>query len=204
MAVNDIYQIQTIGVAGGEYAVNILHVKLTADSTTSVLAAAAAVVNQFSTTWKTKWLACLAADYTLTGFRARRIAPSGGPSAAFVTPGAVGSVSGVSVSASVGGGIVGPFEEPSFTPPDVVPFWRSAKIFMPSAPEAYIISNQLQTAYIAALGALVSTLETAVSGSSVSWEWGAWSRQYSQFVGITNWTLSDKVYFQRRRSTPVL
>src|SRR5277367_4024084 len=127
MASGDTFLCQIIGVAGGEYTNVDMHVNLTADSSTNALASAAAVVNQFSTTLKTLWLACFAADYALTGFRARRINPLGGPSAALLTPGAVGAVSGSSVSASVGAGILGPFAEPGHPAGHPVPFWRSAK-----------------------------------------------------------------------------
>lgn len=204
MPVNDVYQIEIIGVAQGEYCENILHVNLTSDTTSNELAAAAAVVNLFQTTWKTTYLAALAADYELSGFRARRISPTGGPSAAFTTPGAVGTVSGVSATSCIGAGIVGPFQEYHVKPPRTTPLWRSAKMYMPSAPDAYIEGNQLSTAYITAIGAIVAILESWTVGATVGFHYGVWSRTSAQFIQINNWTISDKIFVQRRRLKPVL
>jgi hypothetical protein len=200
MAVDDVYQVEAIYNAAGEYAVNLFHVKEVSAGPTDPLAAAANVVNGFSAQFLTDILACLSADISVEGFRARRISPTGGPSAALLTPGNVGSVSGVSNCAGIGAVIKMYYQDVITTK------WRTGRFTMPSSPIAYIEGNSLQPAYITPLVNFTEDLEEPFDGAtSGTFQPGTWSKKSGgHFYDGTNWTISDKVGVQRRRLRPSL
>lgn len=203
MPTGDIYQLDIVAVASGEYVENVLHCRqVSAGSDTDPRVIAQAIMAGWHTANETAWLACFANDYKLTGYRCKRVNPLGGLHAYQPTPSTSGSVTAVSVASSLGAVLLQGYKSATTNK------FRTGRLFLPSAPSAYIQENGLSTAYITAINALLSLLNSVFSATDTStYYWGTYTPKTDDFypiTGVPNWYLSGKVGTQRRRLKPAL
>lgn len=203
MPAGDIYQLEVVATAAGEYVENVMHLRLTGgDLDLDPLQIASDCISAWITGVQDEWMACFSADYGLLGYRCRRVKTTGGPTAFTSTPGIVGGVAGTNDAACIGAVLLNSYQD--------VPTgkWRSGRIFMPSAPTAWILSNIIQPDYITALIALTLAMQASLSGTEgTDWYTGTYSRMHGSIApptGAPNWYISGKVGVQRRRLKPAL
>lgn len=197
----DCYQLEIIGNTAGEYNVCVLHFAgVTSDSPTPEVDGAD-LISDFVASVQAAWLAVCASDYTLFGYRAKRVNNTGGPTATVVAPaGTVGTVDGTSAPDQTAQLLTGDYYEDMATPPK----WRSGRIFIPSVPENDFENPGWSDAQQAAQAALVTELNTAIGSAAPGpWTGGVWSRKYQVFRTV-DWEVSLLVGTVRKRLHPVL
>lgn len=158
MAEGDVYQLNIEATVDGNFVQSVYHFYVNTDPGLSPFRTAEDVALAFKNTLQSTWLGMLAADYLLLGYNCKRVFDGGGQSFNVATPGAVGSVSGVSDASIMGGIIEGKYMDPLTTK------WRSLRSFLPGAPSAFIESSVIQAAYNTAMNAFVAILAVHITG----------------------------------------
>lgn len=198
----DVFKMEIVYTAGGEYMENVIHYVSSLTGSTHPQTNAAALVQAFQSTVQASLLACWQADVTLLGYRANRINNGGGASAVLVAPaGTIGTDSGTSLMATsrTAALLENDYYDAAATPPR----WRQGRIFMGGVPGTWFIEgvwvSDARTAYLAFLSALTTTL-----GSSPNFNVGVWSRLRSTLYVNGSWELSNRIGHQKRRTKPSL
>jgi hypothetical protein len=204
MALLDVFQLNIVSDMGGEYAEQVLHLQCAVDGgTIDPLILAGFVVAGWRTSLEASYLACFAADFTLQGYKCKRINPTGGPTYPKVV-GTVGTVSGVSQSSALGACLLISYMDTTTSK------YRTGRSFMPSCPLDFIEENSLSTTYKGFLDTLTNNMEAPlVLSDGSSWNIGVWSKKRLHFYPSTsdappNWYYSGKAGVQRRRLRPSL
>lgn len=203
-ATKDVYQLSIVGVSSGQYVENIQHYLSSNADDTDPLTKGGAYISGWQTNNEALWLACLPQDYTLMGYKMRRVfAPSigtlSGPTA-IVQRGVPGTMTGEGVVSNVGPLITLGFFDPGGTKRK----WETAKQFMPGFVSGMILENVIQAALLAALNAFIAQWVTPITGGATTAQLCAWRRAGTEAFLLPSGDVSLAAGTQRRRVRPTL
>jgi len=196
------YEVVISGTLAGQFVQTVLHVNLDNTADEPPFDVADTIVQDFGVTVGTMidaWNACLPADYSTSSMRARRILPTGGPSAI-----ALGSLFSTNVGQRTG--------NVSSAQVNPVIIWitttlpaKTGRTFLPGVSEADIDEMVYTAPLIAAIDAFGAYWETGgtLTLGSIAWTGAIYRRALSASHGITNHRISPVVGTQRRRLRPV-
>lgn len=191
----DVYQLTVVGQSAGQFFENVLHFTDGATSNPDPTTQSQDLINSFISEVEPQLVDCMAADSSITGYKAKRVNNGGSPTIAVPqtpVPGTIASTSATSATASL----------------ILVPFIRTGqfytgKIFVPGLSEADLTGNVIGTAQRTRLATFTGALETFSIGST-TWDYVIWSRTVSLPFVPYDFNVSAKVGIQRRRLKPVM
>src|SRR5258708_7185772 len=99
---NDVLEFSIVGSVAGEPTEVILHFEGDAANAADPTTLAEQAIPAIQTVWETDFVAALPDDYTLIGYKARRVNNTGGPTVALPVPGVTGGRGANSVSSGQG------------------------------------------------------------------------------------------------------
>lgn len=198
----DVHQLNIIGNVGGEYVENVLHFYsgILASSATPELDAQD-LINTWIADVQALYLACCPSDYSLGGYKAKRVNNTGGPT--FVAPVSVltpGTYATAVAATGVGPLITGNYYDAGA----VKPSWRTTRIFLPGQPLGSLVDDEWQAPMPARVASMCSVLNMTLSTGPNQWAYAAWSRAHAVDYVIVGMELSFLVGTQRRRYKPVI
>jgi hypothetical protein len=202
----DVFLLEVIGAAGGEYVETVMAFSSGLLNSATPDTDATQLVNDFIAAVKPVWLPCMANDYTLAGYHARRVSATGGPDAAIVDGGIGTRPKGAQVQSS-GALIIANWYDPTHVnkAPKPPGKWSATRIFVPSAAQGDIVDGQVQAGYGVALSALTATLAAPFgAGPAGPWNYCVWSRKQKVGYTVGSPFVSLITGTQRRRLHPVI
>jgi hypothetical protein len=200
---NDIHELTIVASVADQFVENVLHFQNNVAASTQPGTDSASLIAAFQADVEPTWLACLADDYGLQGYRCKRVNNSGGPSVIVPRSGVPGSFGTNSVTSGQGACIISSYK---YIPSIGSDKYRTGRIFMPAIAESAIEENELQPGFITALQALCDLLAAELADGLES-TYGVYSRQTLSTVPFY---VPDVIYpsshiaTQRRRLRPVL
>lgn len=191
----DVYQLTVIGQSAGQFYENVLHFTNGVTSSVDPTTACDNLMDGFINAVQGDFVNCMAADSSVTGYKAKRINNGGSTTVArpiTPVPGTVASTSCTSATASC----------------LLIPFVRTGKfytgkVFIPGLPESQVTGNAIGGTQVANVMTFSGALETFTE-SPFTWDFVIWSRTVSLPFVPYDFTVSAKVGIQRRRLRPVL
>jgi hypothetical protein len=197
----NVFQLNLVGVVGGEYVENILHYDAASVGTNTPEQIAADLIMGWSgSLYESNYLACLPSDYVLAGYRCKSIYPSGGSSVVKPRSSAVGTRPTASVASGISPICVFPIYNIGNPKRD----HTNGKLFMPGVADGDLNGNIWSDALQAAISAFISQLLIAITGTLTTYTYGVYNRSTHAFVAADVGNLSLTVGTQRRRYRPVL
>lgn len=191
----DVYMIVVAGNLCGQPVENVLHYRSTGTAVPNPQVIAADVASAWDATVQPNFVACLPDNYTLVGWKCKRINNGGGPT---VVRFPAGPVVGTRPS-SANDSAVGPLIVISYS--NGVRFF-AGRIFLPGIGDADIDNNQMVAALLTALDTLNATLTANLVGASDNYDFVVWSPTHANSFDILALTPSTKIGVQRRRLVP--
>lgn len=204
--IGDIFELQVIGNCGGQYVENVLHFLGAQTNSTTPGTDANQVINDFIATVQGPYLACMANDYILGGYKCRRVNNTGGPGASQVN-GGIGTRTKASQVQSSGAVITGDWYDPTHInkAPKGPGKWSVSKIFMPGAAQGDIVDGAVQAGYATALGTFIGALSAGIGSGPVGPEtYIVWSRKQMTGYTVTGLEVALLTGTQRKRLRPVI
>lgn len=197
----DVYELEIIGETAGEYNECIPAFQGAAANSTTPLTDAAALIAAFVATWQVNWLACLAQDYSLAGYKCRRVNNTGGPNATTVSPPATtGGVVGTSCPQQTAQLFTGSYFNAGGAPAR----WRVGRINLPSVPESGYTAPAYTDAQIILQNVLLAQMNATLGSSPAGpFTMGVWSRKQTKFFSAM-WDVSLLVGTIKKRLHPAL
>jgi len=191
---NDVYRLIVVGQSAGQFYENVLHFKNAATSDPDPTTAAANLITAFKANVQDPLADCMAADSSITGYKAKRVNNGGSPTVAVPQTAVPGTVSGTSATSGTSTLML-------------VPFIRSGKfytgkMFIVGLAESELTGNAISSGQRSAVLSFSSALETFTS-SPYTWDFVIWSRTVSLPFVPYDFSVSAKVGIQRRRLKPV-
>jgi hypothetical protein len=198
----DVFKMQIVYTAGGEFMESVLHFLSSLTGSTHPQTDALALCEQFSTAVQAKLLACWYTDVTLLGYRASRINNGGGASAVLPQPvGTVGTYSGSLGTPTTRQAAL--IELDYYDTMATKPRWRQGRIFMGGVPQAFWDDDMWTSDAVTAYTAFATFLNTLI-GSSPNFQYGIWSRKNTTLWTNTGLELSGRMGHLKRRTRPSL
>lgn len=195
-----VYELDVVGVCGGQYVENTMHFHcLTSPS--DQLMAAAHLVEGWIASMAAAWLACLPSDYTLEGYRGKYVGPGGGPTyQAYAPSGTVGTRGGVSITSGSGPVLLFPVYN------SALPLRKNStgKIFMPGVASGDVSKNVFVAGLQTALSALIVDFITPFTNTGDQFIYCVSSKSSSAYIVPTVGFVSQGVGTQKRRLRPVI
>jgi hypothetical protein len=203
MAVNDIFELRWQTGMGGQISENVVHYRqLTAGASNISSYLAALLISAFSGSNGAALAGVLGSDVTFNGYICKRVHPTGGNSHFFLYTDTYGSGPSPSTASSLGGVLLAGYKQTSNNK------YRVGRLFLPSAPQAWIAENEPTSDYVTAMVNLTTALQTTLVSGSYSWSNVIYSRKHATYYtgieGVLNWYFSGKLGTQRRRLRPAL
>lgn len=186
-----IYEIRVeMSDPSGEYSECVLHYALSEGGAFSPFEYANKLLDAWNTAVGTAWLNVLNDDMQLVDLTAKKVAPTGGPTAVLVG-GTPGNIADVTVSGALGAQI----KWLTATLP------RSGHTTIPGVGKAGLIKDILQAALIAAVNALIAALlpQLTLAGAAGTADLSLYHRKTKTSTKITAGIPNAKIGVQRRR-----
>lgn len=191
----DVYLLDVIGTTAGEYNECVIACQGAMSSSTTPQADAAALISAWTSTVQPLWVSCVATDYSLAGYKARRVNNGGGPTASQQQT-ITGTVSGTSAPPQCAQLLTAPYKPTGGK-------WRTGRIFVPSVPESGYTAPNLTPAQLVLLNALAAALIAGFGSTPGPWQVGTWARKTAVFYdGL--YQASLRIGTIRKRLNPVL
>lgn len=199
MATTDVHRLQIVGVVGNQYVENIQDWQEPTSSSTDPLGNSEDLITAWQTAVQAAFLACLPSDYVLTGYKARRINNSGGPTA--IVTAAAGSV-GTRPTASVTSQLGPQLGFPIYVGAGGRP-WRTNKMFLPGVAAGDLVENIFVAALITACNTLANLLVGSIMGTAV-WQQVNYQKSTDTAQDLVEGSVRLAPGSQRRRNRPIL
>jgi hypothetical protein len=196
----DVHQLNIIADVGGEYCENVLHFNGANANSVDPEGDSEGLITAWQTTFEDAWLAMCPSDYSLAGYKAKRVNNTGGPS--YVQPVIVDTPGTLPTATFVGS--CGPLIIANYYDSmALIPRWRVTRIFVPGAAIGGLVDDEWQAPYPAQIAAFMGLLIGPPVGAN-EWQYCAWSRTHETFYILVGMELSFLIGTQRRRLHPVL
>ena len=127
---NDIHELTIVASVADQFVENVLHFQNNVAASTQPGTDSASLIAAFQADVEPTWLACLADDYGLQGYRCKRVNNSGGPSVIVPRSGVPGSFGTNSVTSGQGACIISSYK---YIPSIGSDKYRTGRIFMPGS-----------------------------------------------------------------------
>lgn len=191
-----LYRVEWRGQLAGQYRDNVMHWKITGETSDTPYDNALQLVSFLDTTIKPLFLNCIPTDYYLDSLFARRIGPTAGNYAAkdyepYLTP---GQRSGSAVSEQLC---------PCITLIPTMGVKSGGKVFLPAVAKTDINMNVPIASYVTAVNTFMAA---CVAGGSVAGGLATltiYSRKLNISSVIGGYHLSPVIGYQRKRARPV-
>lgn len=192
---NDVIQLVIVGNSGGEFWECVQHWQTSVDSGADPVGEADQLIQGFIDSAMDAMSDIQSVDTFISGFKAKRVNNTGGPTVMRPLVPVPGAVAGEQINSASGYCIVSRYEHAAA--------WKSGRFFIPGIPETFIDGNHFTAPAIAAVATFIGAMGSFSSGG-FGFTYGTWSGKFNLFHAPTYIALSSKVGIQRRRLLPVL
>lgn len=197
---NDVHQLEVLGTASGQLLETIVNFEADVANSPTPQADSADLIAAWQGQIETPFVACLPADYSVIGYKAKRVNNSGGPSQIVPVTGVTGTRAGNATNTQVAIGCIYPY----FSAGGAKPRWRVSKVFLPAIGKDDIVDNRPAGTLPAALATFQTTLKTAFAVGVRNWTYVLWSRKYTTKYSVGDPELGAKLYTLKKRLVPTL
>lgn len=191
---NDVHTLEIYGSLCGQPTLGILHYEAGVASSPSPVVESGHLIAGWQAAMEATYLACLPQNYTLIGYKSRRVNNTGGPHYIATAVAAVGTVAVDASNSALAPCVI-------FSYTDGV-HWHSGRHFMPGIADTWIDNNALTAPAIAAYNTLNGLWGTPIANSGDTFQFGIWSVKNSAFYQVLAEVVSGKPGIQNRRLRP--
>lgn len=204
MATRDVHSLQIVGKLCNQAVENVLHFNADVNNEVNPLPTSHHLILAWIAANQAAFLNCLPLNYTLVGYRSRRVNHTGGPH--FVSIAGAGTVGTQAVAASnsaVAPVIIAAYFDNDATPHHPLGRWNSGRIFMPGIDDSNLDDNQMSAGLAAIYTTFIGLLSTPLANGGNTFDFGVWSPSDDEFYDPVSFTTSLKMGIQGRRLKPV-
>lgn len=197
---NDAYQLIIGANLAGQPVENVLHFDSGVEASPNPEDVNQLLQDAWDADFETPFLACLPDNYTVIGYKIRRVNNGGGPALVTIAAAATTGARGADAEDSA----IGPCLISSF---NNGVNWRTGKIFLPGVAAGDVVNNVIQAALIAAINTLIVEIEGPHVQGGSTFQYAVFAKQggfatKAPFIPA-NTSLSVKLGVQGGRLKPI-
>lgn len=191
---NDVHTLEIYGSLCGQPTLGILHYESSVANSVNPLQQGQNLVTAWIASMQPSYLGCLPQNYTLVGYKSRRVNNTGGPHYIAASAGTVGLVAVDASNSALAPCVIFSYTDGTH--------WHSGRHFMPGIADTQIDNNALTAPAIALYATLNGLWTTPLANGGDTFDFRIWSPKNNVVYPVVGEVVSGKPGIQNRRLRP--